>query len=180
MRSLRQAPVGGGTRVRLTLEALDARLSPSSLFSPVLDNNLGLSPAPVPVDTPDLIALPSVPRSDDPTVVALDGGETQLIPAPAPTANVVPCIVNFRGVEVMGGVWRFTGDVVSTAPGGLTISFGGEPNTLQDKSTTTDTNGHFDKTYLMKRDGSDNGLATAQTVANGLASNLAMYGIRPA
>ena len=108
---------------------------------------------------------------DTPLLMTLDGGRT---------GNVAPQIVNFTAVEVVGGMWRFTGDVIDEAPGGLTITFGGEPDSLQGVTTTTDANGHFDIVLLLNTDGSDNGLASAQTVdGGGLASNVALYNINP-
>ena len=51
---------------------------------------------------------------------------------------------------------------------------------LQGVTATTDANGHFDKVVLLKTDGSDNGLASAQTVdVHGLASNVARYNVTP-
>jgi hypothetical protein len=94
--------------------------------------------------------------------------------------NAAPRIVNFQGVEVVGGLWRFTGDVLDEDPAGLTVTFGGEPSSLQGMTETTDANGHFEKTMLLKTDGSDNGLASAQTVdRGGLVSSVALYGINP-
>jgi hypothetical protein len=104
-------------------------------------------------------------------------------PEPATPANRVdaaPRIEKFAAVEVVRGLWRFSGDVIDAAPGGLTVTFGGEPDTLQGKSTTTDARGHFDMAFLMNTDGSDNGLASAQAVGRGgLRSNVALYNISP-
>ncbi len=112
---------------------------------------------------------------DDP----LGSDETDLMLSRA-AANAAPRIVNFQGVEVVGGLWRFTGDVIDEDPAGLTVIFGGEPSSLQGVTVTTDANGHFEKTMLLKTDGSDNGLASAQTVdRGGLASNVALYSINP-
>ena len=92
------------------------------------------------------------------------------------TENVAPRVTNFAAVAGVGGVWRFTGDVIDEAPAGLTITFGGEPASLQNLTATTDANGHFDKTVLLHTDGSDDGMASAKTTdAAGSASNVARY-----
>lgn len=139
----------------MSLEYLDARLAPSDVPLPG-------DPPPTPPGTPVIV---------DPNLIPVGaGGQT----------NVPPRITNFTAVEVVGGMWRFTGDVVDEAPGGLTICFGGEPDSLQGRTTTTDANGHFDVSILVSTDGSDNGLATAQTTDNaGQLSNLALYNIMP-
>ena len=145
------------TRARLTLEALDLRLSPSTLFDPITG---------VPI-----------PDSGGP---GTDPGNPVLIAPIAPPANSAPRVINFAGVEVVGGLWRFSGDVIDEAPGGLTVTLGGEPASLQGKAIVTDANGHFDKAFLLNTDGSDNGLTEAQTVdAGGLQSNVALTIIRP-
>ena len=105
-----------------------------------------------------------------------DGSGTMYLAAPP--ENAAPQIINFTGAEVVGGAWRFTGDVVDESPGGLTITFGGEPVSLQGETATTDGSGHFELSVLLHTDGSDNGLATARTVDNhGLASNVATYNV---
>jgi hypothetical protein len=152
-----------GFRARLTLEALDARLSPSSLIAYPDVPIPGSTETPVQVTSP-----PPAPEDDEELFLFGDG------------ANAPPQIVNFAAVEIVGGLWRFTGDVVDEAPGGLTVTFGGEPVSLQNVTVTTDANGHFEKTVLLHTDGSDNGLASAQTVdGGGLASNVALYNINP-
>ena len=95
---------------------------------------------------------------------------------PADPTNKPPQIVNFGASEIVGGMWRFTGDVIDEFPSGLTVTFGGEPNSLQGVTVTTDASGHFDIVVFMKTDGSDYGTASAQTVDNiGQESNLALY-----
>lgn len=187
MRSFRQASGSSANRfrARLSLEALDSRLAPSSLLDDPTQGAFVLLPAPV-IAPANTIAVSSAPMpgttaaTDDPTLVRMNGDETQVIYAPVTAVNVAPRIINFKGVEAIGGVWRFTGDVIGPAPAGLVIQFGGVPATLQNKTTPTDATGHFSVTYLMKMDGTDNGLASAKTTdANGLASNLALYNISP-
>jgi hypothetical protein len=156
MRSFRHTPRPSPSRlqVRLTFEALDSRLSPSSLvFDPILYS---------------------------PTDPVQSGGVETGSQSVSLTPNAAPRVVNFTAVEIVGGLWRFTGDVIDEAPGGLTITFGGEPDSLQGVTTTTDANGHFDIVLELNTDGSDNGLASAQTVdAGGRASNVALYNINP-
>ena len=95
-------------------------------------------------------------------------------------ANGAPKVINFVAVEIVGGMWRFSGDVIDESPAGLTITFGGEPESLQNATTTTDANGHFDIVIELNTDGSDNGTASAQTVDNGgRTSNVALYNINP-
>lgn len=138
-------------RARLTLEALDLRLAPSSLTDP-----------------------PPVYSSDG----LLDGGGTWGGAVGGDGANAAPQVVNFMAVEVVAGLWEFTGDVIDEAPAGLTILFGGEPESLQNATTTTNASGHFDVVLALHTDGTDNGLASAKTVDNhGLASNVAVYNI---
>jgi hypothetical protein len=171
-------------------------LPPSSLLDAFADD-LVLAPPPPAADTPDPVTAPAeVSLLDAPSVAPLDTteqsgetkppsvtleGETQEpVFLFASTTTAGPQIVNFTAIEVVGGLWRFTGDVIAEAPGGLTVSFGGEPISLQGVTTTTDDKGHFDKAVLLNTDGSDNGLASAQTVdSNGLASNVALYNVSP-
>src|SRR5262245_45114257 len=184
MRSLRHISGLSTTRfqARLTLEALASRSSPSSLFdvfSPVLQPPADTSSQVVPNEvwlasaesqaSPDVTLSPATRGEDESELVFLLNGK-----------SAAPRIVNFTAIEVVGGLWRFTGDVVDVAPGGLTIKFGGEPVSLGGKTATTDANGHFDKAFLMNTDGSDNGLASAQTAdAQGHQSNVALYNITP-
>lgn len=168
MRSFLRAPrlSASPSRTRLTLEALDLRLPPSSLVGTLADDQL---PDPPPPTDTSLYTPGATEEEDDRFLTDGDG-----------VPNAAPEIVDFAAVEVVGGLWRFTGDVIDEAPGGLLITFGGEPDSLQDKTTTTDANGHFDVAFLLNTDGSDNGLASAQTVDNrNLASNVALTNITP-
>jgi len=110
--------------------------------------------------------------ADDTTGGGTTGGTQSGNPAPPPSA---PQIVSFGAVEVVGGVWDFTGTVIDANPAGLTVSFGGEPVSLQGASTTTEANGNFIYATMLNTNGSDNGTATAQTTdGQGYVSNLAM------
>ena len=148
-------------RARLQLEALDLRLAPSSL-DPLTGGYIPTAPAPFVATTTQssVFVDPEVP--------------------PEVATNVAPRIVNFVAVETARGLWTFSGDVIDEAPGGLTITFGGVPVSLQNRTTTTDANGHFSVAFLMNTDGSDDGTATARAVDSaGLASNLAIYIVNP-
>lgn len=157
-KSARPAPVRN--RARLGLEALDLRLPPSSLFS---------------ID----IGLP------DPTVVNTDTTATAISLGAAVnrgtgTADTGPVLTNFKAIEIVGGLYRFEGDVIDPAPAGLTVTFGGDPDSLQGVTTTTDANGHFSKVVTMKTDRSDDGTASAQAVnAAKVATNIALVLIHP-
>lgn len=173
------------------------RLPPSSLLDPLGDAATLTTPesgtgtstqiiAPPEADQPTPSApLPettettAAPSEGAPPAPAVQDQSEEPIYAPPPV-NAAPQVVNFQGVEVVGGLWRFTGDVIDEAPGGLTIYFGGEPDSLQDQTTRTAANGHFDVAFLVNTDGSDDGLASARTVDGaGLASNVALYNIHP-
>jgi hypothetical protein len=180
----------------LRLEALDLRLPPSSLFDPAADTLVPVLPPPD-VGTPAQLAAPtgtSQPPAPSPAPLTPTEPPAEAAPPPTTTAgttqdptflpaqktNLGPQIVNFQAVEVVEGLWKFTGDVIDEAPGGLTVHFGGQPVSLQGVTTTTDAGGHFDKSVLLNTDGSDNGLASAQTFdAGAQASNIALYNISP-
>ncbi|MFO0797821.1 MAG: hypothetical protein U0804_10100 [Gemmataceae bacterium] len=92
---------------------------------------------------------------------------------------VAPQIVNFVGVETGLGWYRFTGRVTGSATiGGLTVTFGGIP-ALEGKTATTLADGTFSILVAVQTNGSDCGTASAQTTADGLASNIAYYEINP-
>ena len=196
MWSLRRTSCRNTTQltVQLRLEALDLRLPPSSLLDPLGDavtitapeSGAGTAtqiaaPPEAGQPTPPSAPLPettAAPSEGAPPPIGQDPPEEPIY-APPPV-NAPPQVVNFQGVEVVGGLWRFTGDVIDEAPGGLTIYFGGEPDSLQDQTTTTAANGHFEVALLVNTDGSDDGLASARTVDGaGLASNVALYNIHP-
>lgn len=146
----------GRTRNRacLGLEALDLRLPPSSLFSA----DLGLTD-------------PTVVNTDT-TAVAIHLGAT--LSRGTGTADTGPRLTNFAAIEIVGGLYRLEGDVIDPAPAGLTVTFGGDPDSLRDTTTTTDANGHFSKVVDVKTDGSDDGTLSAQAVnAAGVATNIA-------
>jgi hypothetical protein len=192
-------PLAPQPSVRLRLEVLDLRLPPSSLLDPTADDSaLTLAPT---TDTPTQVAAPTnTSQILDPAAVPINAADSvastgtntgtnngqSFVPASAAQSNLAPAqnnppqIINFQGVEVVGGLWRFTGDVIDQAPAGLVVRFGGEPVSLQGVTATTDANGHFDKSVLMNTDGSDNGAAATQTTDGaGVASNIALCNIRP-
>lgn len=181
---LRRTPRPSSTRsrARLTLEVLDARLAPS-LIDPITGAEI---PAPPPPPTnPPIVGDPTPnppppttpPIVGDPTPPPGTGGNPPLIPL---AGNAPPQITHFSAVEIVGGMWRFSGTVVDETPGGLTVTLGGEPDSLQGVTVRTDANGHFEIVLLLNTNGSDNGLASAQTVDGaGLASNVALTNISP-
>jgi hypothetical protein len=85
-----------------------------------------------------------------------------------------PTISNFTAAEAAGYLFTFTGTVTDASPAGLTVSFGGIPS-LTNQTTTVASNGTFTFSIQLNPNGSDNGIATAQTTNWwGLQSNLAM------
>jgi hypothetical protein len=143
------ASPGPVLRTRLRLESLDARALPSSLTG--------------------------FDRGDSPLVLA----ESFAAASRLPPAKTAPQILDFMGVAVSEGWYTFTGRVVSdTSPAGLTVTFGGIPS-LIGQSVTTATDGTFSLYIQLQTNGSDDGTATAQTTANGLLSNLAVYDVSP-
>jgi hypothetical protein len=126
------------------------------------------------------LALETLDSRLSPSLLGGADDESEFMYLSGPGRDNPPQIIDFEAVEVVGGLWRFTGDVVDEFPGGLTVAFGGEPESLQGVTATTDANGHFDKVLLLNTDGSDNGLASAQTADAALQlSNIALYNINP-
>lgn len=179
------------SRVSLGVEALGGRHAPSALLDPLPGEPAPAAPAALlappaavaaaPVAAVDATAEPAPLVDPAPGVTVLDhpldGPGLNFVPPPA---NQPPRVANFMAVEVAGGAYEFSGDVFDEAPAGLTVTLGGEPGSLQGVTTTTDAAGHFVVAVLVRTDGSDNGLATAQTTdAGGLASNVASYAIWP-
>lgn len=147
------------TRARLSLESLDLRSAPSTIIDPVT-------------------GLPTT----DYLLAATEGDTSTAPPPPAANApgNQAPKIINFGGGQEAGNMWKFTGDVIDEAPGGLTITFGGDPVTMRGKTVKTDANGHFELIVALNQDKTDNGLVTAQTKDTaGLPSNIALDQIEP-
>lgn len=137
-------------RVRLGLESLDARNAPSGYHTDFYGES-----------------------ESNPNVPQVFGYYRQEVEG-------APQITNFVASARIGGIWEFSGDVVCDSPGGLTITFGGEPESLQGVTVVTDENGHFTLTISLLTDGSDDGLATAQTTdSEGLESNVASCNIHP-
>ena len=161
MRLLRQlfGPSPSQFRARLALESLDGRFSPSTITGTDTNPDSALT---------DPSAL----------VIPVSAATTTTSTTPTYTANTAgtsPQIINFTWSEGTGAIVTFTGQVVDSAPAGLTVNFGGDPVSLENKTATTDANGNFSLTLIMKTNGTDNGTATAQTTdKQGLQSNMAM------
>ncbi|MDB5313631.1 MAG: hypothetical protein JWO38_7833 [Gemmataceae bacterium] len=112
---------------------------------------------------------------------SLDGTTPVPVPSPAPTltSTAGPTIVNFSGVQTSPGWYMFTGTVKDSAPGGLTVTFGGVPS-LQGKTVVTASDGSFSLLVQVKTDGSDAGTVTAVTTDSfGFRSNVATCYISP-
>ncbi len=78
-----------------------------------------------------------------------------------------------------GNTAVFTGQVSDETPSGLTIRFAGLPS-LQGKTTTTDSTGAFSYTVALQTNGSDTGMAEAQTTdPQGFDSNTATRFVSP-
>jgi hypothetical protein len=137
---------GAVLRTRLSLESLDGRFAPTSLYGSTL--------------SPPVIGM-------------LSGGGT------GDAGRVTPQITEFTAHEVEPGLYVFTGRVEGlTACGGLTVNFGGVPS-LMGKFAVTDAEGCFMLQVVVRTDGSDDGMVVAQTVAGGVASNVAQVQIAP-
>jgi hypothetical protein len=76
--------------------------------------------------------------------------------APAPT------ISNFAVSEGGNAIFTFSGTVSAMTPNGLTVTFGGIPALLR-QTATVGSDGSFQLLVHLQADGSDNGMATAQT-----------------
>jgi hypothetical protein len=72
-----------------------------------------------------------------------------------------PVIQNFACVELPNHWFTFTGKVIGPDAGGLTVSFGGAPESLQNQSTTTAADGTFSFTIQLNGTVDDNGIASA-------------------
>jgi hypothetical protein len=74
-------------------------------------------------------------------------------------ASQAPQIVNFGVVEGPGGYFTFSGRVVAPSYQGLTVSFGGDPASLQGQTAQVDANGVFQITIKLSGTTNDNGTA---------------------
>jgi hypothetical protein len=93
--------------------------------------------------------------------------------------DVAPTISNFSWVQVNGTSYKFTGTVTGSYVQGLTVSFGGSPLSLQNLTATVNADGTFTLCVDMKNGVNDNGLASAQILADGWgeASNQATVNV---
>lgn len=95
-------------------------------------------------------------------------------------SNQAPVITTFVYVMQAGNTAVFSGQVTDETPGGLTIRFGGEPDSLQNKTTTTDSTGAFTYSIVLQTNGTDTGNAEAQTTdPQGFDSNTAYRFVSP-
>jgi hypothetical protein len=72
-----------------------------------------------------------------------------------------PVIQDFACVELPNHWFTFTGKVIDPDAGGLTVRFGGGPESLQNQSTTTAADGTFSFTIQLNGTVDDNGTASA-------------------
>lgn len=139
---------GAVLRARLSLESLDGRFAPTTLYGSTL--------------SPPMIGMYS------------DG-------AMGDAGRVAPQITAFSVSRIGPGQYMFVGQVEGLPDcGGLTVNFGGVP-ALAGKSAVTDAGGCF----MLQVDvppeaaASNVGMVIAQTVAGGVASNVAALSFNP-
>lgn len=98
-----------------------------------------------------------------------------LASASAELTDEPPVITDFEAIEGQDRVWTFRGTVTYFRYfEELTVFFGGQPITLQNKSTTTDAAGYFELVVILNGEINDNGNAWARAEsAFGLLSDYA-------
>jgi hypothetical protein len=90
-----------------------------------------------------------------------------------------PVITGFR-YAAGNGLWTFMGHVDDDTPAGLTVRFGGAPESLQGQTAVTDANGDFSLTLSLQTNGNDAGTATTDTTdPDGNNSNTAECYVNP-
>src|SRR5947209_107504 len=97
-----------------------------------------------------------------PGQVQANAADGQSNTATAIVYDMVPQINNFVGVESLGDIWTFSGDVNYRSPEGLTINFDGIAS-LQHQTAEVDANGHFSLTLRLNGTSTDNGIAYVST-----------------
>ena len=104
-------------------------------------------------------------------------------PAPAPESNVAqdiltdqaPVISTFTLTQLNGCTYELSGTVTGPAVQGLVVTFGGQVQQLQGQTAVVQANGTFALTVNMTQGTLNNGLITAQIMADnwGFSSNVA-------
>ncbi len=149
-------------RTRLSLETLDGRAVPSPLGTDGTLDALAQSA---------MLGYAATYPTSSPT----PGEEGPVVPADAP-----PEIVDFAAERLTTGLYELSGRVIDEQPSGLLVQFGGIES-AEGKTATTDSEGYFSLTLMLKSDGSDSGQVTAVTHdAIGQESNTAAYYVNPA
>lgn len=134
------------------------------------------NPTPDETGSPEVVTLRTTDSAKGEIRVGRGGGMHRLSGGPS---NQAPVITSFVHVMQNGNTAVFTGQVNDETPGGLTIRFGGLPS-LQGKTTTTDSTGAFTHTVVLQTNGSDTGMAEAQTTdPQGFDSNIASRFVNP-
>ena len=82
-------------------------------------------------------------------------------------ADTAPVISNFAVEQVNYNEYQFTGTVTGSYVQGLTVTFGGQPLSLQGQKATVNTDGTFTLMVNMIHGADDNGMASAQILADG-------------
>jgi hypothetical protein len=164
----------------------DSRQLADSTDEPEVVNATGAAPPVADSSTPgeadgsDTTAVTSPAATDAAEVeigVGRGGGVRQLSGG---SSNAEPVITGFVHVMGVGGICTFSGQVTDETPGGLTIRFGGEPDSLQGVTAVTDSTGAFSKTVQLQTNGTDTGNAEVQTTdPQGLDSNIASRYVSP-
>jgi hypothetical protein len=72
-----------------------------------------------------------------------------------------PLITNFTWTVGAGGMTTFSGRVLDQSAPGLTVSFGGEPVSMQNQKVTVDADGWFHFSIKLNGAATDNGAVTA-------------------
>ena len=116
--------------------------------------------------------------ADSGTATAQVTDNAGLTSAPATTYLTIgndspPVIQNFSATHLGGNQWLLTGNVVdANGNAGLTVEFGGDPQSLQGLTATTAADGSFSVIANMTNGAQDSGTATAQvTDSQGLVSD---------
>jgi hypothetical protein len=86
--------------------------------------------------------------------------------------DTAPVLTNLKACEGVGDLWTFSGTVTYRSPQGLTVSFGGQPVTLQGKITPVSYTGTFSLSIRLNGTSTDNGMVSAGVMDPwGLTSN---------
>jgi len=162
-------------------ETSPSRAEPTPNSGTVLVTEVESPTSQPPTSSPDDVDTPATPQLSESRKAEIRvgrGGGIQHLSGG--TSNQAPIISNFAHQFGVGGICTFTGQVTDETPGGLTIRFGGYPNSLQGKTTTTEATGAFTYSIVLLRNGTDTGVAEVQTTdPQGLDSNVPNTFVQP-